>query len=153
MSDRFPSYVVAVAGTSGAGKTRLVRAVARVLEDAAALFFDDYEATSTYPEDWTAWWRAGGDLDAVQTPVLAADLRALRDGVPINDARSGLPIDPAAFVVVDEPFGRARTEVRDLVDFVACLDVPRDPEDLALEVVNAVRSRRAPGLLKPHRCA
>ena len=42
----------------------LVRAVARVLEDAAALFFDDYEATSTYPEDWTAWWRAGGDLDA-----------------------------------------------------------------------------------------
>jgi len=56
--------VVAVAGTSGAEKTMLVRAVARVLEDAAALFFDDYEATSTYPEDWTAWWRAGGDLDA-----------------------------------------------------------------------------------------
>ena len=152
MSDRFPSYVVAVAGTSGAGKTTLVRAVVRVLEDAAALFFDDYEATSTYPEDWTAWWRAGGDPDAVQTPVLAADLRALRDGVPINDPRSGLPIDPAAFVVVDEPFGRARTEVRDLVDFVACLDGLRDPEDLALEVVNAVRSRRAPGLLKPHRC-
>lgn len=121
---RFPAYVIAITGTSGAGKTTLVRAVARLLGDAAALFFDDYESTSSYPEDWTAWWRAGSDPDAVHTPRLAADLRALRGGVPVAHPHSGLPIAPASFVVVDEPFGRARGEMEDLVDFVACIDVP-----------------------------
>ena len=76
-ASRLPSYVIAVTGTSGAGKTTLVRAVARLLGDAPTLFFDDYEATPTYPQDWTAWWRAGGDPNAVKTPRLAADLRAL----------------------------------------------------------------------------
>src|SRR5688500_5206388 len=70
---RFPSYVIAVTGTSGAGKTTLVRAVAELLRDAATLFFDDYESSSTYPRDWTAWWRAGGDPDAIKTPRLAED--------------------------------------------------------------------------------
>ena len=43
-----------------------------LLRDAATLFFDDYECTSAYPADRSAWWRAGGDPNAVQTPQLAS---------------------------------------------------------------------------------
>jgi hypothetical protein len=98
--------------------------VARKLGDAAPLSFDDYEASSESPKDWDAWWRAGADPDAVRTPQLAADLRSLRSGATVVDSCSGRPIAPAAFVVVDEPFGRERQGMRDLVDFVACIDVP-----------------------------
>lgn len=121
---RAQAYVIAVAGTSGAGKSTLVRAVTRRLGDAVSVSFDDYEQTSVYPPDWTAWLAAGGDPNRVATPGLAADLRALRSGQPVLHPCSRLPVGPAAYVVLDEPFGRARTEMRQLVDFVACLDVP-----------------------------
>ena len=136
MAHPIDTLVIAVAGTSGSGKTTLVRVVAGLLGDAATLFFDDYENSSTYPTDWSAWWRAGGDPDAVKTPQLAADLRTLRGGASVLYPTSGHSIAPAAFVVVDEPFGRARAEVRNLIDFVACLDVP-------LEVALARRVLRA----------
>jgi uridine kinase len=42
-------WVIAVAGPSGAGKTTLVRQLVARLGNAAALFFDDYESSSTYP--------------------------------------------------------------------------------------------------------
>ncbi|HEX2037614.1 MAG TPA: hypothetical protein VHS99_25840 [Chloroflexota bacterium] len=134
--ERVPGYVIAIAGTAGSGKTTLVRAVTTLLGEATALYFDDYESTSTYPPDWGAWLRAGADPDVVRTPQLAADLRALRHGTAVTTSDGRRSCEPAAYVVLDEPFGRARAELRDLVDFVACIEVP-------LEVALARRLLRA----------
>jgi hypothetical protein len=78
-----------------------------------------------YPADLTAWARAGADPDAWRTPRLAADLRALRaGGVIVPPAPGAAAVGPARYVVLEEPFGRARRELRDAIDLVAVLDLP-----------------------------
>lgn len=116
-------FVIAIAGPSGAGKTTAIRSVAARLGDAAALFFDDYESSSVYP-NITQWLADGGDPNQFQTPRLCADLRALRAGAAIAHPESGEAIQPARLIVLEEPFGRTRDEIASLIDFVVCVDLP-----------------------------
>lgn len=116
-------YVVAVSGTSGAGKTALVKAVAEHLGDAVCMHFDDYATVSSYPKDMRAWIEAGADPAAWSTPQLGDDLRALRSGLSVDAPRGGR-IEPAPYVVLEEPFGRARPDVAGLIDFAVFVDVP-----------------------------
>jgi uridine kinase len=115
MSDRSgEAFVVAISGMSGAGKSSVVRGTVERLGNATALYFDDYVARSTYPPDLLDWLARGADVDEWKTPHLAADLRALRSAGTYE------------FVIVEEPFGRRRAEMHDLIDASAHLDVPTD---------------------------
>lgn len=115
MSERSDeAFVVAVSGMSGAGKSSLVRGTLARLGNATALYFDDYVHVSTYPPDLLDWLARGADVDEWKTPQLAADLRALRT--------SG----DYAFILVEEPFGKMRAEMRGLIDTAAHIDVPAD---------------------------
>jgi uridine kinase len=168
MSSSHPQqrFVVVVSGTSGAGKTTVVRRAATALGEAVALHFDDYRAVSTYPPDLRAWLDGGADPNAWQTPRLSADLRALRRGqaitlpgrsvwriddhhprghaVPVSEGPAGgHRLESRRYVVVEEPFGRTRAELAPLVDFVAHLDVP-------LEVALARQLLRATTDEAPH---
>lgn len=105
--------VVAVSGTSGAGKSTLVAALAARFTGAARLAFDDY-VTLGNDVDAIADWLAGGvDPDRIETPRLIDALRLLIAG-------------EAALVLLEEPFGRARTEMAALIDWSVHLDVPLD---------------------------
>jgi len=107
------AYVVAVSGISGAGKTSVIRRASELLESAVGLYFDDYAAASTYPPDLKEWVERGANVDEWQTPQLAADLRALREG-------------PNVVVLVEEPFGKLRREMAGLIDLAIHLEVPAD---------------------------
>lgn len=117
-------FVVAVAGPAGAGKSTLVRAVAKLLGDATTVFFDDYGATSTYPADFKAWVHAGADPNAWQTPEFANALAVLRSGAMVVHLDGMTRLDSTPFVVVEEPFGRARPEVAPLIDMAVLVDLP-----------------------------
>lgn len=116
-------YVLAVSGPSGAGKSTTVAKLVARLGDASALSFDDYEASSIYP-DMTRWLADGGDPDQFQTPQLSADLRRLRAGTAITLPHNGQLVQPARVIVLEEPFGRERAELADLIDAVVCIDLP-----------------------------
>jgi uridine kinase len=116
-------FVIAVSGPSGAGKSTTIHNLVARLGDAAALFFDDYEASSTYP-DITQWLNDGADPNQFQTPQLSADLRALRAGKAISLPHSGQLVQPARMIVLEEPFGRERAEMAGLIDIVVCIDLP-----------------------------
>jgi uridine kinase len=107
-------YVVALSGVSGAGKSSVVKRAVELLGDATALHFDDYRDVSTYPPDLKDWAARGADVDEWKTPQLAADLRAIRDAGTVG------------FVIMEEPFGKMRREVADLIDLSVHLDVPAD---------------------------
>jgi uridine kinase len=116
-------FVIAVSGPSGAGKSTVVRNLAARLGDAAALFFDDYESKSIYP-DITKWLNDGADPNQFQTPQLSADLGTLRAGSSITLPHNGQALQPARVIVLEEPFGRERIEMANLIDFVVCIDLP-----------------------------
>ena len=117
------SFVIAVSGPSGAGKSTTIRNLVARLNDTIALYFDDYEASSIYP-DMTQWLANGADPNQFQTPQLSADLRALCAGKTITLPHNGEVVQPARMIVLEEPFGRERAEVADLIDFVVCIDLP-----------------------------
>ena len=119
------SYVICIAGTSGAGKTTLTRALARRCGNALIVSFDDYAyAPPSVLPDALRWVAEGADPAAWQVPNMTADLLELRQGRPIHRHQTKHVMMPTPIIVVEEPFGRSRPELGVLIDFVAVLDTP-----------------------------
>jgi uridine kinase len=136
--------VVVISGTSGAGKTSLVRKTAALLGDAVCLHFDDYKPVSMYPADLTAWVASGSNPNEWQTPQLADDLRTLRSGRAISVPGTDERTEPKPYIVLEDPFGRAREEMAPSIDFAAYIDVPLDvamARKLRREVLGVARDR------------
>ncbi|MBV7335733.1 hypothetical protein KFU94_47335 [Chloroflexi bacterium TSY] len=137
------SFVIAISGAPGAGKTTLVRRVTNLLGDAVALHFDDYKSVAKYPADMSNpmglanWIKAGKNLDAWEIPQLLGDLKKLRNGQAISLPDSQGQIEPARFIVLEEPSGRARTGLQELIDMVVLIDLPLEIA-LARQVVEYI---------------
>jgi|APSaa5957512622_1039677.scaffolds.fasta_scaffold16456_2 uridine kinase len=122
--DQSKSFVIAITGSSGAGKTSLVKAVTSLWDDAVSFYFDDYDSTHQCPENIEEWVNKGIDPHQWKNPRLLEDLHLLSHGTPVTPPNSQREIKPARIIVMEEPFGRTREGMGELVDFVACIDVP-----------------------------
>ena len=123
------SWVLAICGISGCGKTTLVKAVSDRL-GSAALYFD---AWTDDPDDFDEWGcERGADYNRWRTREFASALRLLKAGnavtVPALSASVGLDretlVRPRETIVVEEPYGRLREEIAQSIDLVAFIDVP-----------------------------
>jgi uridine kinase len=117
--------VIALAGHSGSGKSTAVDRLTALLKDAIALRLDDYEDSSTYPPA-KQWLAEGADPNQFLTPQFSADIRALKGGHAVSHPESGEAIKPARFIVIEEPFGKARDEIKALIDVAVYVDTPLD---------------------------
>ena len=136
-------FVVAVSGTSGGGKTTLVKKTAALLGDVVRLHFDDYIFLGNDPSEIRAWLEAGADPDHLKTPRLADDLRKLRSGEATRPPDGSGVIEPAGFVLLEEPFGRSRGDVAPYIDLSAHIELPADVA-LARRIVRAIEEREQP---------
>jgi Uridine kinase len=134
------TMVIAVSGYSGAGKSTVVSHLSRAF-NCSALYFDDYASRDDFPSDISAWIREGGDPNEISTPLFQHHLIQLISGESIelvkgngwakeyginhSDKEVKL-IKPSPILIIEEPFGRERQEVKELIDFVVYLDL--EPE-------------------------
>lgn len=135
------SFVIAVSGTSGAGKSSVIANTAMRLTSVARIHFDDYVMLGNDIEQIRAWIDAGASPDEIKTPVLAIDLRALLSGKPIRPPNVGHMVHPADYIILEEPFGRSRLELASLIDLTVHIDVPPDVA-LARRIIREIAAQR-----------
>ena len=135
------AFVVAVSGISGAGKSSVVDRVAALLNNAVLLRFDDYAIIKHNVADIRSWLECGANPDEFKTPRLPVDLRKLMAGEIVHSPGDGRVIEPADLILVEEPFGRSRSEIGPLITFAVHLDVPADVA-LARRFIRAIESQQ-----------
>ena len=118
-----PIFAIAIAGHSGAGKSTVIEALVSRLGNANSLSLDAYESSSTYPPA-AKWIKDGADPNEFQTPQFDADVLALKSGKSIIHPETGREIRPDCFLILEEPFGRGRDPLQNLIDFVVYIDTP-----------------------------
>jgi uridine kinase len=104
--------VVAISGASGCGKTSIVRQLSSDF-GSPCLHFDDYVHKFSYPEDMKKWFKNGADVSEIHTPDMYNNLQLLIEG-------------NHSYIFVEEPFGRERSCLSSLIDYVVLLDQPMD---------------------------
>ena len=115
--------VIAISSISGGGKSTLGRKLAATLRS-AYLCFDDYLEDADYPEDIGRWIADGADFDEWRSPRFAETVATLKSGEPIRHPRSNQVVPPSPFVVIEEPMGRERRDMRASIDLAVFIDTP-----------------------------
>jgi uridine kinase len=105
--------VVAISGTSGCGKTTIVRKLAKRL-NCTYLHFDDYVENNTYPTDMKKWLNDGANVSAIETPKMTTAIQTL-----LKKSTSG-------FIFIEEPFGTERAPMNAYIDYVVLLNTPME---------------------------
>jgi len=122
------SKVIVICGSaSGAGKSTLVNRLSELIPDSCAMYFDAYHETTTYPPDMYKDLVEGKEIDPqqVRNPTFLDDLTALCQGKSITDPW-GRVLNRSKYIILEEPFGRSRSGMDKLVDFIATIHLPLD---------------------------
>lgn len=103
--------VVAISGVSGSGKTSVIEQLSEAFS-CPSLLFDDHTDENTYPKDMKRWFDNGANVSDIQTPRFVNALCDLK-------AKAN-----KEFIFIEEPFGRCRGSISELIDYVVLLDMP-----------------------------
>lgn len=136
-------FVTVVSGTSGGGKSTLVRRLDALLPgQVLRLHFDDYLHLGNEPEVILEWLERGADPNEIETPELVDHLERLRAGRSIERGADARPLEPKPVILVEDPFGRSRRSMVPLVDWAVHLELPPDVA-LARRLVRSLEDREA----------
>jgi uridine kinase len=110
----------------GSGKSTISTALSKILGGAPVLIFDHYGQYIEWPQDMEQWMMDGADPGQIRVPKMKADLLALLEGNAVTDPQNGSVLSPAKYILLEEPSGRERQEIREYIDLVVYIDVPQD---------------------------
>ena len=112
---------IGISSVSGGGKTRVACELARSVDSASAVYFDDFDDTTEAPPDLRKWLSEGGDYNVWRAPVLVEHLRKLKTGETAGPDGNRLH-----YIVFDAPLGRAHAATGKFIDHMVFLNTPLD---------------------------
>ncbi|MGH8689048.1 MAG: uridine kinase family protein [Burkholderiales bacterium] len=141
------SYLVAVCGPIGSGKTSIVRGLVGQLGDATAIHMDSYEQMTSAPvREVLQWAERGADFESLEVPLLAEHLQRLKRGEAVVEPAGRTTITPRKYLVFETQFGRAHRATGAQIDLLIWIDVALDvalARKLKLFAGEALRDERA----------
>jgi len=117
----FP-YVIAISGYTGAGKSTVINHLVSLFGDAVALRIDDYGEDAIFPPT-SEWIKNGANPDEFITPLFTENIRLLKEGKPVSQPGDKSEIQPAEYILIEEPFGKSRTSMKPLIDFHVQMEI------------------------------
>jgi uridine kinase len=110
--------VVGISGISGSGKTVLTKLLAYQL-NATAIYWDDFDEISRFPEDYVAWYDSGspGGANAWDYPLLADTIKRLKLRETVTSPATREKLESENWIVFDAPFGRDHKQTASYIDF------------------------------------
>ena len=119
--------VIGFSGMLSAGKTTLMKTVAEKLDNSVTLFWDDYDHLVELEfKDPKKWLQDGCDTNKWKTVRFIEDLRSLKTNNAIQHPITNKNIEPAKYVLVEDPTGRTREEMAELIDTLVFIDLPQE---------------------------
>ncbi len=118
--------VIAIAGYVGSGKSTIAADLSKALGNAPILMFDHYADDIEWPQDINRWVQEGADPNQIRIPKLKEDLLSLLRGRPVTDPFNGQMLEPSEYILLEEPSGGSREEIKAWIDRVVYIDTPRD---------------------------
>jgi len=119
-------YIIVISGSVGAGKSTIAITLSKILGNAPVLIFDHYVLYVEWPQDMVQWVKNGADPSQIRVPQLKDDLLSLLEGKAVTDPKNGNLLSPSKYILLEEPSGRERQEIRKYIDLVVYVDVPQD---------------------------
>lgn len=121
------NYVIAIAAPIGGGKTSLVKAIAKQLNNSSTIYFDHYEKITESPaQDLEKWIENGASFDDFSVPGLAGDLDKLRQGKSVLNPLTKTAVRPARYILFEMPLGKEHKETAEYIDLLIWIDIPLD---------------------------
>ena len=118
--------VIVISGYVGSGKSTVAAKLSEILGNVPMLIFDHYEKFIEWPQDMRQWMQDGADPSRIQVPKMKDDLLSLLDGRSIKSPLGDKIVSSANYIILEEPSGRERQEIREYIDLVVYVDVPQD---------------------------
>lgn len=119
--------VIVLTGNAASGKSTLAIKLSERLQGLAVLKFDDYfETMQGWPNNLNGWINDGADVSEWRNPKFAQDIKRLLVGKRIEHPISKRLIEPSSIILLEDPTGRGRKEIADLIDYSFFLDIPND---------------------------
>lgn len=104
------SKIIAIGGVSGSGKTTVVNALINRLDNAAALYFDDYNFDEYI--EYSTWIKNGGDYNAWDLLLFKNNIDKL--------------IGQKKYILLDYPFAYKNNLIGAYIDTAIYIDTPLD---------------------------
>jgi Uridine kinase len=106
-------FIISISANAGGGKTTITRELCNQLNNAKALYFDNYEFAKQ-PENICEWVENGSDSNEWDLSLL------------VNDIIKIMKNEQADYIILDYPFGRQNYPVKELIDITVFIETPLD---------------------------
>ncbi|MHA2038124.1 MAG: hypothetical protein ACW98X_16935 [Promethearchaeota archaeon] len=118
-------FVICVSGIIACGKTSLIKKLAELKNVAVSLLWDDYDHLLKLDiDDRFKWIQEGPDFNKWRTEEFVEDIHSLLKGKSIKHPISKKVIHPAKYILVEDPTGRIRNVMSNIIDFLIFIEVP-----------------------------